>query len=445
MTPPTQDISHRTVWALAGPMIISNISVPLVGAVDTAVVGHLPGLHPIGAVALGALIFSFIYWGFGFLKMGITGLIARAYGADDQDSIFGAMLRFILLGIVLGLAVIILGNPLVGLALYLIDSSEAVETLAAEYALIRIWGAPATLCVYVFTGIFVGLHQTRLALVLQLVLNLTNVGLDLLFVPVLELGVPGVAWATLIAEYSAALCGFFLLRKSLSRAIHRLRWSEILEVSALRNMASINGNIFIRTICLVFSFAFFTAQSAAHGELILAVNTVLLHFQTVMAYGLDGFAHAVEALGGSAYGARNREKFKRAAWITTLWSGGMAALISIAYYLYGNTIVALFTDATEVIQIADQYLIWMIISPVVSCWSFQLDGLFIGTGHAREMRNAMIVSTAGYLILTLVFQSMFGNHGLFLGLTGFMILRTMTLYYYYPQLVRSIPGRTSVR
>ncbi len=438
MTPPTRDISHRTVWALAGPMIISNISVPLVGAVDTAVVGHLPGLHHIGAVALGALIFSFIYWGFGFLKMGITGFIARAYGADDQDSISGTMLRFILLGIVLGLAVIMLGNPLVGLALYLIDSSEAVETLASEYALIRVWGAPATLCVYVFTGIFVGMHQTHLALILQLVLNLTNVALDLLFVPILEWGVPGVAWATLIAEYSAALCGFFLLRKPLLRALDRLRWSDVFEAGALRAMASTNGNIFIRTICLVFSFAFFTAQSAAHGELILAVNTVLLHFQTVMAYGLDGFAHAVEAMGGSAYGARNRARFKRAAWLTTLWSGGMAALVSVVYLLFGNWFVSLFTDADEVIRAADQYLIWMVISPLVSCWSFQLDGLFIGTGHAREMRNAMIVSTAGYLILVIVFQAVYGNHGLFIGLTGFMILRAFTLYYYYPKLVRSI-------
>ena len=426
-------------------MIISSISVPLVGAVDTAVVGHLSGLHHIGAVALGALIFSFVYWGFGFLKMGITGFIARAYGVDDQDSISGTMLRFILLGLALGLAVIILGNPLVRLALYLVDSSEAVETLAAEYALIRVWGAPATLCVYVFTGIFVGMHQTRLALVLQLVLNFINVGLDLLFVPILELGVPGVAWATLIAEYSAAFCGFFMLRKSLFRALDRLRWSDIFEAGALKEMARTNGNIFIRTICLVFSFAFFIAQSAAHGELILAVNTVLLHFQTIMAYGLDGFAHAVEAMGGSAYGARDKARFKRSAWLTTLWSAGMAAFVSIAYLLFGNAFVALFTDAAEVIRTADQYLIWMVISPVVSCWSYQLDGLFIGTGHAREMRNAMIVSTAGYLILAMAFQSIFGNHGLFLGLTCFMILRTMTLYYYYPQLVRSIPGRASVR
>ena len=443
MPPLPQEVSHRTVWALAGPMIISNISVPLVGAVDTAVVGHLPGLHPIGAVALGALIFSFIYWGFGFLKMGVTGFVARACGADDQDAISGAMLRFILLGVVLGLMVIILGKPLVGLALYLVDGSAAVETLAAEYALIRVWGAPATLCIYAFTGIFVGLHRTHLALVLQLVLNFTNVALDLLFVPILELGAPGVAWATLIAEYSAAACGFFLLRKSLLQAVDGLRWSDLFEVGALQEMARVNGNIFVRTICLVFSFAFFTAQSAGHGELILAVNAVLLHFQTIMAYALDGFAHAVEAMGGSAYGARDRAGFKRAARLTTLWSAGMAALISVAYLLFGNAIVALFTDAAEIIETADRYLIWMVVSPIVSCWSYQLDGLFIGAGHAREMRNAMIVSTMGYLPLAIALQSLYGNHGLFLALTGFMILRAMTLYYYYPQLLRSIPDRTS--
>ncbi len=443
MTPPEQEISHRTVWALAWPMIISNISVPLVGVVDTAVVGHLPGLHHIGAVALGALIFSFIYWGFGFLRMGITGFVARAFGADDQDAISGSMLRFVLLGVVLGLVVIALGNPLIGLALYLVDSSEAVETLAAEYALIRILGAPATLCVYVFTGIFIGMRQTRLALVLQLVLNGTNIVLDLLFVPVLGMGVPGVARATLIAEYGAAFCGFFMLRKSFFQACGRLRWSDIFEAGALQEMASVNGNIFIRTICLVFSFAFFTAQSARHGELILAVNAVLLHFQTMVAYALDGFAHAVEALGGSAYGAGDRAAFRRAARLTILWSVVAAALASVAYLLFGNGIVALFTDAAEVIRTADQYLIWVVISPLVSCWSYQLDGLFIGTGHTREMRNAMIVSTIGYLLLAIILQPLYGNHGLFLGLTGFMILRAMTLYYYYPRLVRLIPVRAS--
>ncbi len=421
-------------------MIISNISVPLVGAVDTAVVGHLPELHHIGAVALGALIFSFLYWGFGFLKMGSTGFTARAYGANDDSELCHILLRFLLLGAALGVMVIALGKPLIQLALYFIHSTENVEKLAAEYALIRIWSAPATLCVYVFTGIFIGMHNTRLALILQLVLNLTNIGLDLLFVVVMKFGVPGVAWATLIAEYTAALCGFLLLRKMLLSAFTSAYWKKMLAMGALKDMMRTNGNIFIRTMLLVFSFAFFTAQSAKQGELILAVNTVLLHLQSIMAYALDGFAHAVEALGGSAYGANSKVNFKRAVALTTFWSAMMALLLSVGYWFFGQTIISWFTDSPDVMQTAQQFMVWMIIAPVICCWSFQLDGLFIGTGHTRSMRNAMLVSTAGYLGLAYLFQQTWGNHGLFLALTCYMVLRGVTLLFYYPKVLHSIAG-----
>ncbi len=438
MATDTSPITHRQVWMLAGPMIISNISVPLVGAVDTAVVGHLPEIHHIGAVAIGALVFSFLYWGFGFLKMGITGFIARAFGRNDELAIFETVLRFLLLGMALGLLVIALRNPLIDFALFCIDSSENVETLAGDYCLIRVWSAPATFCIYVFTGIFVGLHNTKLALALQLVLNLTNIALDLLFVPVLQLGVPGVAWATLIAEYTAAGVGFLLLRKTLIKAINAIDWKQLFEFHALKGMMQTNGNLFIRTLCVVFSFAFFTAQSARHGELILAANAVLLHLQTVMAYGLDGFAHAVEALGGSAYGAGNAARFKRAVFLTTLWSGLTTIVISVAYFVAGDTIIGWFTDTEIVVQTASEYLIWMILSPIVSFSSFQLDGLFVGTGRAREMRNAMLVSMAGYIGTAYLFQIFWGNHGLFLALVCLMIFRTMTLSMYYPSIIRSM-------
>ncbi len=438
MATDTSPITHRQVWMLAGPMIISNISVPLVGAVDTAVVGHLPEIHHIGAVAIGALVFSFLYWGFGFLKMGITGFVARAFGRNDELAIFETVLRFLLLGMALGLLVIALRNPLIDFALFCIDSSENVETLAGDYCLIRVWSAPATFCIYVFTGIFVGLHNTKLALALQLVLNLTNIALDLLFVPVLQLGVPGVAWATLIAEYTAAGVGFLLLRKTLIKAINAIDWKQLFEFHALKGMMQTNGNLFIRTLCVVFSFAFFTAQSARHGELILAANAVLLHLQTVMAYALDGFAHSVEALGGSAYGAGNAARFRRAVFLTTLWSGLTTIVISVAYFVAGDTIIGWFTDTEIVVQTASEYLIWMILSPIVSFSSFQLDGLFVGTGRAREMRNAMLVSMAGYIGTAYLFQIFWGNHGLFLALVCLMIFRTMTLSMYYPSIIRSM-------
>ena len=438
MATDTSPITHRQVWMLAGPMIISNISVPLVGAVDTAVVGHLPEIHHIGAVAIGALVFSFLYWGFGFLKMGITGFVARAFGRNDELAIFETVLRFLLLGMALGLLVIALRNPLIDFALFCIDSSENVETLAGDYCLIRVWSAPATFCIYVFTGIFVGLHNTKLALALQLVLNLTNIALDLLFVPVLQLGVPGVAWATLIAEYTAAGVGFLLLRKTLIKAINAIDWKQLFEFHALKGMMQTNGNLFIRTLCVVFSFAFFTAQSARHGELILAANAVLLHLQTVMAYALDGFAHSVEALGGSAYGAGNAARFRRAVFLTTLWSGLTTIVISVAYFVAGDTIIGWFTDTEIVVQTASEYLIWMVLSPIVSFSSFQLDGLFVGTGRAREMRNAMLVSMAGYIGTAYLFQIFWGNHGLFLALVCLMIFRTMTLSMYYPSIIRSM-------
>ena len=434
---PPAETTHRAMWALAGPMIVSNISVPLVGAVDTAVVGHLPEPHHIGAVALGALIFTFLYWGFGFLRMGTTGFIARAYGVGDIPALSDTLLRVLLLALLFGFAIIALGKPLISVALYFLESSDAVERLAADYSLIRVWSAPATLCVYVFTGLFIGMHNTRRALYLVLTLNLTNVALDLLFVSVFKLGVPGVAWATLIAEYTAAATGLVMLRFEIRRALASRRRS-VLETGAVLELMRTNGNIFVRTLCLVFAFAWFTAHSARLGEVVLAANSILLHLQNIMAYALDGFAHAAEALAGSAYGARNRHGLRRAVRVSTLWAGASALLMSVIYGLFGEAILGLFTDIGEVLEVSAYYLPWMVVMPLLSVWSFQLDGIFIGTGHAREMRNAMLASTAAYLALLAVLIPWLGNHGLFLGLCFFMVIRALTLLRYYPRLLRSI-------
>ena len=436
-SPPT-DITHRAIWMLAGPMIVSNISVPLVGAVDTAVVGHLPEPHHIGAVAFGALIFTFLYWGFGFLRMGTTGFIARGYGAGDTRAISNTLLRVLLLAGLLGLVMIALGRPLIAFALFLLDSSEPVEQLARDYSLIRIGSAPATLCVYVFTGLFIGMHNTRRALYLVLTLNLVNVALDLLFVPVLELGVAGVAWATLIAEYTAAITGFIMARAEIRRALSTSRWGEVLEAGALTELMRTNGNIFVRTLCLMLGFAWFTAHSARLGEVVLAANSILLHLQSLMAYSLDGFAHAAEALTGSAYGARKLRAFRRAVWLTTVWAAVFAILTSAAYWMFGAHIIGLFTNIEAVLEMSGRYLMWMVAMPLLSVWSFQLDGIFIGVGHTREMRNAMLVSTAAYIALLMPLIPWLGNHGLFLGLCCFMLLRAFTLLLYYPGISASM-------
>jgi MATE family multidrug resistance protein len=424
-------VSHRKVWMLAGPIILSNISVPLVGAVDTAVVGHLPEPQSIGAVALGALIFSFLYWGFGFLRMGTTGFIAQAYGAGHWDKLSDTILRVLLLALALGLFTMLAAVPLIDLVLYLIDSSDNVETLASDYAAIRIFSAPAVLCVYAFTGIFIGMHNTRAAFVLQLVLNVCNVLLDLVFVLGFGWGVEGVALASVIAEYLAMVVGFVLLRRPIRNAFASYDRTRLLARSELLKLFTANGNIFIRTLCLLFAFSYFTAKSASQGEVILAANAILLHLQSIMAYGLDGFAHAVEALAGSAYGAGRLRVFRRAVALTSLWGAIFAILTGIVYLLVGEQIIGLFTSIDNVAETAMNYLPWMVIAPLLSIWSFQLDGIFIGTAHTREMRNAMIFSLLAYLALLQWAIPAMGNHGLFFGLSAFMLIRALSLLFYY--------------
>lgn len=408
------------------------------GAVDTAVVGHLPGPEAIGAVALGALIFSFLFWGFGFLKMGTTGFIAQTYGANDEQTLLDTLSRVILLALGLGVFSILVSYPIIEFALYLLDGTPTVEALTADYAFIRIWSAPATLCTYVFTGVFIGMHNTRRVLIILLVLNLSNILLDLVFVIGFKMGVAGVAWATLMAEYLAAACGFFMLRDHIIKALERFSWQTILERQALTRLLSANSDIFIRTLCLVFSLSYFTALSTGMGEVVLAANAILLHLQSIMAYALDGFAHAAEALTGSAYGARKRNTYIRSVKMTSLWAFGFSVLISAIYLLFGEAILGLFTNIDEVLSTAKTYLPWMIIAPIVSIWSYQLDGIFIGASYTKEMRNAMLVSMLIYLALLQWLVPQWGNHGLFLGLSLFMMIRALTLGWYYPRIVKAL-------
>ncbi len=439
----SKKFGHRQVWMLAGPIMLSNISVPLVGAVDTAVVGRLPEPAAIGAVALGALIFSLLYWGFGFLRMGTTGFIARALGAGDQQLLLDTILRVLILATGLGTIVVAVSFPVINLAIYWLEGGELVEQLTREYAFIRVWSAPATLLIYVFTGVFIGMHNTLHAFTLQLLLNLSNVLLDIVFVIGLDLGVEGVAYATLIAEYLAAGFGIFLLRGLIKNALLTCKTTRLFDRQALKQLMRANGDIFVRTLCLTFSFAYFTAESARFGEVVLAANAILIHLQNMLAYALDGFAHAAEALTGSAYGGSNRERFKHAVYLTSLWALIIAVAICLIYWALGDAILLLFTNIEPVLVQARIYLPWIIISPIISIWSFQLDGIFIGTGHTREMRNAMIASMIIYLLLLSLLVPWLGNHGLFFGLCLFMVIRAISLALYYPGILTAIDLKRS--
>ncbi len=332
-------IDHGRTWRLAAPIILSNLSVPLVGAVDTAVVGHLPSPDSIAAVALGASIFSFLFWGFGFLRMGTTGFVAQAYGRGDTQQIAATLLRALILATLLS-AVLILSQRLLSWgAFQMLEGSAQVETLARAYFDTRIWSAPATLVNYAVLGVLIGTQRTGTALVLQLVLNGANVALDLLFVLRLDLGVSGVALASVMSDYLAAVAGLWIL--TAHHGWHRLlpRTALWLETGPMLALLRVNLDIFVRTLCIIFAFFYFTVESSRLGTLLLAANAVLMHLQQFLAYGLDGFAHAAEALVGEAYGRRDRVAFENAIRSTTLWALIIAAAYVALYLLLGNAIL----------------------------------------------------------------------------------------------------------
>ena len=426
---------------LAGPIILSNLSVPLVGAVDTAVVGHLPDPVYIGAVALGAVIFSFLFYGFGFLRMGTTGFVAQAHGMNDSTGVALVLVRALLMAAVFGLVLVLLQYPLSLASFWLLDGSVRLEALADDYFRVRIWSAPATLGNYAVLGFLIGVQNTRAALVLQLILNLSNVALDLLFVLGLGWGVEGVAVASVISEYVAFAAGLVICRRLLPVSAAAIDKKDVLNIDKLRAMLHVNLNIFIRTVCLLSAFALFTARGTGFGEIILATNAVLLHLQHILAYGLDGFAHAVEALAGSAYGARNRSAYRSSVYYTTMWALLIALVFTAVYYFFGASIISLLTGIDAVRENAAIYLPWLILSPIVSVWSYQLDGIFIGTTRTVEMRNAMVISLVAYLVSVWLIVPVWGNHGLWFCLLLFMVVRAITLWIRLPAIGASLEVR----
>jgi MATE family multidrug resistance protein len=432
---------HVRVWALAGPIILSNLSTPLLGAVDTAVVGHLPDPAYIGGVAVGAVIFNFLYWGFGFLRMGTTGFTAQAFGAEDTAELRAALARPLLLAFTLGALLILLQAPIGWLAFALFEASDRVEDFARSYYAIRIWSAPAALANYAMLGWLLGTRRAGAVLFIQVVLNGINILLDLVFVLGLGWGVEGVALASLLAELGAMALGLAVVARALKAGGGSWDWPRIASRERLAVLLRANLDIFLRTLCLLGAFAYFTARSATMGDVLLAGNAILLQLQSFTACGLDGFAHAVEVLASNALGARSRPAFREAVRVSTLWAFGTAGAVTGLYLVLGAPIVALFTDLEAVRRAAEVYLPWVVVAPLVSVWSFQLDGIFIGATRTSEMRNAMMLSLAIYLGACWVLVPTLGNHGLWLAFTIFMIARAASLGWLYPRVERSICSR----
>jgi len=426
---------NQAIWRIAGPMILSAVTTPLLGMVDTAVVGHLDEAWYLGAVAVGATIFSLLFMGLNFLRMGTTGLTAQAFGANSDDGVRESLGQPCVAALLLASLIVLLQGPIIDLALTLLAPGPEVAEQARLYFAIRVWSAPASLLNFVLIGWLLGMQNARGPLTMVLTINTVNIVLDLGFVVGLGWRVEGVAAATLIAELGGLVVGSLFVRRELRE--RRGDWSTIRLGDPRRyaRLFDVNGNLFLRTMALMFVFAFITARGARLGDEFLAANAVLMNFQLLLSYALDGMAHAAEALVGRAAGARDRAGLLRAVARTLRWSVGMAAIFTLIYLAAGTRLIDLLTGIDAVRDLARTYLPWLIVLPLISVWSFLYDGVYVGITRSREMMLVMVGSAACLFLPAWYLFADLGNQALWLAFTLFMAGRGLGMHLWFQRLM----------
>lgn len=412
---------NKEILRLAIPNIISNISVPLLSSVDTALMGRMSELH-IGAVGIGAMIFNFVYWNFGFLRMGTTGMTAQAYGQRSDAAVAHTLARALLIVLALGGLLLLAHQPLGRLSFTLMNAEGEQARLVAQYFNIRIWAAPATLGLYAFMGWYFGMQNAIYPLLLTIAINVVNILLSVYFVEYQGMDVEGVAYGTLIAQYVGLLMatGLFLYRYRQYLAHFRL--AAVAEWEKLWGFLRVNADIFIRTLCLTGAFGYFYSQSSAEGALVLAVNTILLQFLNWMSYGVDGFAYASESLVGKYKGAGQPEQTKRAIKLSFAWGMGLAVVFSLGYGFLGDQLLRLFTNQADVLAAAQPYMFWMVLLPILGMPCYIWDGVYIGLTASASMRNSMLAAVVVFVLVNALAGGL-GNHGLWLALLLFLAAR----------------------
>jgi MATE family multidrug resistance protein len=437
------DQPHKTILAIATPAILANSSAPLVGLVDTWAIGHLPGASYLAAIGLGSVIFNFIFWAFGFLRMGTTGIIAQANGKGDQALLIAGIWRSMALAVALGLGLLLLQEIILFVALDALAPPPAVAGPTAEYFHIRIWAAPATLLVYAMSGVLFGLAKTGAVLVQQLVLNIANAILNITFVVGLGLGVAGVALGTLIAQWLAVLVGLWMLLEifGLHRLLASLRESGTWLLSGFRKLFVINGFIFLRTILLMTALSVIMRVAGSIGETDMAASHVAMQYMLLISLGLDGFAHATEALAGSAWGERNALLFRRWVKLTGLWALVASSVYAMFFWLGGNAMTALLTDIPAVRSSVAEIMPMVIVLPVIAVACYQFDGVFIAATAGAAMMITMAVSFAIYMLALGPLTAHWGLAGLWGAVLLFMAARGITQAAWYPRLVSQLKDR----
>ncbi len=414
---------NRKILQLAIPSIVSNITVPLLGLVDVAIVGHLGSASYIGAIAVGGMLFNMIYWIFGFLRMGTSGMTAQAYGKRDLTEVVRTLLRAVGVGLLISLGLWILQSPILRGAFVLIDATEEVKRWASLYFNICIWGAPAILGLYGFAGWFIGMQNSRFPMFIAITQNIVNIAASLCFVFVLGMKVEGVALGTLIAQYAGLLMAFALWLKYYKRLKAYIDWNGLWGREAMRRFFSVNSDIFFRTLCLVAVTTFFTSTGARQGDVILAVNTLLMQLFTLFSYIMDGFAYAGEALAGRFIGAKNDVGLRKCIRLLFLWGIGLSLSFTILYALGGKNFLGLLTNDTSVIEASGDYFYWVLAIPLCGFSAFLWDGIFIGATATRQMLYSMLVASGTFFIMYYLFYQSMGNHALWMAFLWYLSLR----------------------
>lgn len=426
------------MWQIAVPSILANLSTPLLGLSDSFIMGHLPHEMYLAAVALGAMFFSILYNGVNFLRMGTTGLAAQAHGRGDELSLNQLFIRGCISAFVIGLLFVGLQSFLSAGFFYFIKAEQSVIDLAHQYFSIRIWGAPFALMNYVAAGWLLGMGRAKDVLYIHLYMNISNILLNFLFVYGFDMTADGVALGTLLSESSSfILCIYLVMRRSKLHFKIPLFDAQVLDKiidgPAFKKLFSLNRDIFIRTLCLTLTLASFILLGTRFGTEILAANAVLMNLQNLTAYGLDGFAQAAEVLVGKEIGRKSKQNLRAAVIVSSKWAIYTAVAFSGFYWIFGEMLINGLTNIETIRTISSDYLIWVIILPLLSIWSFQLDGIFIGATAGSHMRNGMIISTLCYILCIFIFLPLWGNHGLWFSYAIFLIMRALTLVFKYPE------------
>ena len=413
---------NKEILRLAIPNIISNVSVPLLSTVDTALMGRMSELH-LGAIGLGTMLFNFLYWNFGFLRMSSTGLTAQACGRQDNEAIIHNLLRALIVAGILGLLMLIFQNQIGKAGMYLLNATGEQYQIVAQYFYIRIWAAPATIALYAIMGWYFGMQNSIYPLILTVFINIVNIVLSFYFVQHLNMEIRGVAWGTVIAQYGGIILGLILFFVKYRSYLSYSKISELLAAQHLLHFMNINKDIFIRTLCLTFVFAFFYSRSAMGGAMMLAVNVILLQFLNWMSYGVDGFGYAAESLVGKYKGAENKQAVYKAIRYSFVWGFVLAALFTLSYWIFGDAIMRIFTDQEEVIAAAQPYFFWILILPMVGFACYVWDGIYIGLTASKAMRDSMLLALLLFGVCYYFATPYLQMHGLWFSLVLFLGVR----------------------